>query len=218
MACDAREIPYCYEYYGGKITYDMGIKHGPELQDDAQSFWKRVTPEEMIRFFAAAFRSGNLLGDIGFLYRNSQYLYMLGAYDNYNTHITKNMGVSDFTVTVEYPSEEKGVGNDLLLRNALGCTEEMRPLIQPLLTRYSFKINGLPARYLADGSLVLVDEETEALTPYSLQTLDSITYKDITLVHFYGGEQVSSLLNMSCGGEFFPINVIEINEKFIEKY
>ncbi len=218
MACDAREIPFCYEYYGGKTTYDMGIKHGPELKADAQSFPKRVTPEEMIKFFAAAFRGGNLLGDIGFLFRNSQYLYMLGAYDNYNTHITKNMGLSDFTVTVEYPSEEVGVGNDLLLRNALGCHENMRPLIKPLLSRYSLKINDQPARYLPDGSLVLIDPETEALTPYELQTLDTITYTDVTLVHFYGGEQVSSLLNMSCAWEFFPINVMEINEKFIEKY
>lgn len=150
QACDAREIPYCYEYYGGKITYDMGIKHGPALQKDAESFSDIVTPEEMIRFFAAAFRPGALLGDIGFLFRNSHYLYMLGAYDNYNTHITKNMGLSKFTVNIEYPSEETGVSNDLLLRNALGCKEAMRPLIKPLLTRYSFEINGQPARYMSD--------------------------------------------------------------------
>lgn len=65
---------------------------------------------------------------------------------------------------------------------------------------------------------MLVDKENKILTPYALQTLDSITYTDIALAHFYGGENVDSLLQMSCQGEFFPINVIEINPKFIEKY
>lgn len=215
--CDAREIPYCYWYYGWSILYDIWAKHGWNLQKDAHRFTEIVTPEEMIRFFAAAFRPENLLSDIGFIYHDSNYLSVLGMYGNYNTHISKNMGLSDFTTTIEYPHEEVGIGNDLLLRNSLGCTEEIRPLIKPLLSRYAFTINGTPARYLADGSVVLVDLENELLTPYTLKTLDQVTYTDITLAHFYDGEQVDSLLQLTCQWEFYPVNVLEINPKFIEK-
>lgn len=217
-ACDAWEIPHCYTYYGGNILYDIGARHGETLKDDAHHFPQVVTPEEMIRLFAAAFRPSNLLSDIGFLYHDSNYLYMLGVYESYNTHIAKNMGLSDFTVTVEYPSETVGVGNDLLLRNALGCTEAMRPLVKPIISRYQMRINGKPARYLLDGNLYLVDEAEQTVTPYQLQTLDHVSYTDLALAHFYDGERIDSFLQMSCQGEFYPINVLEINPKFIEKY
>jgi hypothetical protein len=42
--------------------------------------------------------------------------------------------------------------------------------------------------------------------------LDKITYKDITIAHFFEGKAlVDSLFEFTCDLEFYPINVININ-------
>jgi len=213
-ACDAWEMPYCYWRRGATITYDIGDKHGPELKTDPLQYHTRVTTEEMLKLFAAAFEPWALLWDITFLYSQSWYLHMIWSYGNYNSHITKNIWLSRFEKTVQYP-EWTWVGNELLLRNTLWCTPEMWTLMHPLFSRYKITINWNEAVYRSDGEITI--KKWWSRKPYTLQSFDTIAYEDRALAHFWEWEKVESLFELSCRGEFVPIAVVELNDKFIEK-
>ena len=115
---------------------------------------------------------------------------------------------------IQYPEQQ--ASNELLIRNALGCSEDMWNLLQPVRTRYAFTINGQPGRMDLDGTIYR-QHEYGTRQPYDLQLLDTITYTDITLAHFFEGEKVDSLFQFSCSEQFYPINVINVNPRFIEQ-
>ena len=213
-ACDAREMPYCYRHKWWEISYDIWDMHWPHLKRRARDYSKLITQEDMIKLAAEVFHRDNILGDIWFLYYNSAYGRFLWTYGNYNTHITKNMWLSKFSVPITYTDPK--ASNSLLIRNALGCSEDMRQIMQPVFSRYSLDINGMLARYHLDGSLMKQNGSWHR-SAYKLQPGDQLTYIDIALAHFFEWEQIDSFFQFSCRDIFYPINVININPKFVEK-
>jgi len=213
-ACDARELPYCYWYQWGIVHYDIWEAHWKVLKKDPNTYHKIVNHEEIIRLFSEAFSYKSFFGDLTFLYNQSAYLHMIWSYGNYNSHIWKNMWLSTFKTVIKHP-ETPHISNDLLLRNALWCNHEMRTLLSPVRSRYEFMINWNKAIYTIEKELFI--QTGQKRKPYTLQTLDEITYTDVTVAHFWEGEKVDSYFQLSCQGEFSPIAVVEINEKFIEK-
>jgi len=214
VACDARELPYCYRYQWWTVLTDIWEPIGPQLKKNPSSFPSLVTQEDLIRLFSDAFSYKALLWDLTFLYNQSAYLHMIWSYGNFNSHIGKNMGLSSFKTTIKHP-ETPLISNDLLLRNALGCSEEMRSLLWPVRSRYEFTVNWNKAVYTIEWELFVL--QWKKRKPYTLQTLDEILYTDIAVAHFREGEKVDSYFQFSCQWDFSPIAVVEINEKFIEK-
>ena len=214
-ASDARELPYSYRWKGGVILYDIGDTHGPKLKSNPSLYPSIVSRNELLKLFSAAFTWDSLLGDIGFLYNQSGYLSLVGEYGNYNSHIAKHMWLSDFHLTVKSFSEP-GNSNSSILQDALGCEDAMREHMQHIFSRYDLKINGHTARFLPNDTLWIKKQNIRE--SYDLQTLDEISYIDVVLAHFREGEKIDSLFQFSCQGAFYPINVISINPKFIEKY
>jgi hypothetical protein len=47
--------------------------------------------------------------------------------------------------------------------------------------------------------------------------MSHITFYDVTLMHFFEWAHVESLFEMTCQWEFFPINIMQVNPRFIEK-
>jgi len=52
---------------------------------------KNIDLKKFTDFFDTAFSEEALFGDIGFLYKNTDFLEDLKEYQNYNSHITKNL-------------------------------------------------------------------------------------------------------------------------------
>lgn len=136
---------------------------------------------------------------------------MLGTYNNFNTHIAKNFGVSSFSMTIK-KSEDRTAQ---IIKRELNCSDDMRLLIKSLLPYYTRKINDKATSLsIEENEIVLRDIHTKQ--KISLHVLDTISYDDITIVHFFYGAHVDSLLQMICQGQFYPTNIIQINPVFLE--
>jgi hypothetical protein len=96
---------------------DLGDLYGPQFKNDPTSFLELVSQEDMLRWFASAWNWKSYLGDLTFVFRESQYLHMIGVYGNYNSHIGKNIGVSQFEIELTYP--DPLASNQLMMREAL---------------------------------------------------------------------------------------------------
>jgi hypothetical protein len=139
---------------------------------------------------------------------------MIGVYGNYNSHIGKHVGVSEFELIID--ELWKNSSNQLMMRNALGCSYEMRKVLEPVWKYLPMKLNGNAMRYVWTDTIVVSseDEERESI---SLTAWDQITYSDILMVHFWEWEKVMGLVEFVCDEEFFPVAVVGINEKMIGK-
>lgn len=84
---DAWQLPYSYEYVGGKILSDFSR----DFSLEEKNYWKKIDLKKLKDFFHTAFSEAALLGDIGFLYKDTEFLEDLKEYQNYNSHITKNL-------------------------------------------------------------------------------------------------------------------------------
>lgn len=81
------------------------------------------------------------MGDVGFLYADTASLHQLGAYDNYNSHVGKNFGVSQFDLEVSSSADRSAQ----VLKDSLSCSDEMRLQVRDLLKHYTRSINGITA-------------------------------------------------------------------------
>ncbi len=209
---DARELPYTYRYRGANISYDIGNTIGKQLAKDPKQYRSRVSTEDIVSFFAAAFSEANRLSDIGFLYNQTNYGNEIGSYWNYNSHIAKNMGTSDFEITIQ-KSDMSGNQESTIL-NALQCDQRMEKRRRQIMSHYKRRVNNSPAYIDSTGQWRKKDGV--CYSTYTLQQGDKLSYQDITLAHFFETERIDSLLQLVCKGEFAPINVININSKFLE--
>jgi hypothetical protein len=80
---------------------DLGDLYGPQLKKDPTLFTSLVSQEDVLRWFASAWNWKAYLGDLTFVFHESQYLHMIGVYGNYNSHIGKHVGVSEFELIID---------------------------------------------------------------------------------------------------------------------
>ncbi|MCT4616964.1 MAG: hypothetical protein N4A38_02010 [Candidatus Gracilibacteria bacterium] len=209
----AWELPNSYVYYGGKLLDNLY----PKLKTSVYKFYDNIKQEDLKLFFNKAFSEEALMGDIGFFYKHTAYLGELLKTGNYNSHITKNMGISNF----EYSLDKIKNNNLETFSNALQCDKIAFDKIKNLLTNYKLKLNNKPIIFLDDNFYYQdIDEKTDKKyigEKIDFKQFDKISFSDVTLVHYFGGAKVDSLFNMVCKGEFYPINMMSINPRFIEK-
>lgn len=210
---DARELPYTYRYRGANIIYDIGNKIGKKLAKDPNSYRSLVSQEDINGFFAAAFSLENRLSDIWFLYNQTIYQKPIGSYGNYNSHIVKNMGISHFKIQVKKSDLSNNQAETIL--NVLACDKWNKDKLRNIMSHYQWTINNTPA-YI-DSTWQWWKKDKVCYQPYLLQEGDMLSYQDIIIAHFFETERVDSILQFVCQGDFAPINVININPKFLEK-
>lgn len=208
-ASSARELPYSYRYYWWKILTEISDK----IAEDPLNYINLINNNDLKNIFLAAFSEEALLGDIWFLYKDTSVIKQLWKYGNYNSHITKNLGISKFSWIVNNVSS----GSKNTIKETLWCDTQLRDKLDLVLPYYQFTINDTPT-ILSWNELREISWNTIIWTkPLKLKILDKISINDITLWHFYQWALVNSLLKMTCKWNFYPINVLSINPKFIEK-
>lgn len=206
---DAWQLPYSYEYVGGKVLIDFT----GDFSLISKNYWEVVDVEKLKEFFYTAFSEKALLGDIWFLFKDTEYIEDLVWFWNANSHITKNVWVSEFDLTLRSPEWKT---HSEIFCEATQCSEEVLPKLTNILSHYYWELWGKQIVWNA-GDFYFLWKENDIWKKVVFQDLDILKYKDITLMHFYTGAQVDSLLAMTLKGEFFPINVIQINPRMIEK-
>jgi hypothetical protein len=122
--------------------------------------------------------------------------------------------VSQFEIELTYP--DPLASNQLMMREALWCSEQMRAIIEPVWQHYDLTLNEKPMRYLSDDQIIVRQDDWQRVWG-DLQVWDTIGYQDVTMVHFWEWEKVESLFEFVCDEEFFPVAVVGINEKLIGK-
>jgi len=122
------------------------------------------------------------------------------------------MGTSDFEITIQ-KSDMSGNQESTIL-NALQCDQRMEKRRRQIMSHYKRRVNNSPAYIDSTGQWRKKDGV--CYSTYTLQQGDKLSYQDITLAHFFETERIDSLLQLVCKGEFAPINVININSKFLE--
>lgn len=155
QAADAWELPYAYEYVGGKVLVDVSEKFSVQAKD----FWQKITLRDLELFFATAFREEALLGDIGFLYRDTAFAGALGKYGYANSHIVKNLGMSEFAFSLH--TDTQGKSSKQIFSDTLACDTVVFETLEPLLAHYDITLDGKKVRWYqggmyelaADGSL-----------------------------------------------------------------
>ncbi len=202
------ELPYFYEAFWWEILVDFSKKFSLEKKD----FTEKIKTKDLKDFFAKAFSKKALFWDIWFLYKNTKHLKPLKIW-NYNSHISKNMWISEFEFV--FSKIDKNKSNlDNFLEN-LSCTKDFKKY-KNLLKNYKFYLNSKEIVFYKDEFYYI--KNSILWEKINFKYLDKIRYKDITLNHFFHKKTRSeSLLYMTCSGIFFPINIISINSRMIEK-
>ena len=206
---DAWQLPYSYEYVGGKVLSDFT----GDFSLDTKDYWDKIELKKLESFFDIAFSEKALLWDIGFLYTDTQYLQDLKSYENANSHIAKNIGMSKFTRKI-VRSENKS--HTQILSDTLSCDFEVFTKMKLLLSNYKIFLDGKRIVFYEDTFYYLLPENILG-KKIIFMDMSNITFEDITLMHFFKWANVSSLFEMSCQWRFFPINIMQINPRFIEK-
>ncbi|MDD3646298.1 MAG: hypothetical protein PHH06_02720 [Candidatus Gracilibacteria bacterium] len=206
----AWELPYYYEFFGGKIMIDFSN----DFSLKEKNYREKIDIDKLKIFFGNAFTEKSLLGDIGFLYKDTQYANFLDGRSS-NSHITKNMGISKFEIILK---SEQDLGNHLgLIGDNLGCDKEVFSKINNLLSYYKIYLNGKQI-ILKDNYFYYLENGNQLGDKVQFKYLDKIIYEDIIVTHFFESiSRVDSLFQMTCKGDFLPINIISINSRFIEK-
>lgn len=207
---DAWQLPDSYRYVGGEIMEDFSGKFSLEKKD----FWETVNITDLKNFFHTSFSEEALLWDIGFLYKDTDYISELKKTWNSNSHIVKNIGVSDFKSVVQGDVTSKT--NLEVFSETLSCDVNIFPKMKDLLTHYELYHDGKRIVY-TKGDFFYLSQEWELLEKVVFKQMSEITIKDITLIHFFQWAQVDSLFKLICNWKFYPINIMSINPRFIEK-
>lgn len=207
---DAWELPDSYTYVGWKIEADFSKKFSLDTKD----FWTVFDYRELENFFNTAFTEKVLLWDIGFLFKDTDFISELKVKENYNSHIAKNMGISTFIKTLDFETENKT--NEDIFKEAFSCDTDIYNKIKNLLSHYEIYYNDKRIVY-TKWSFYYLGNSNEVWDEVIFEKLWEISMKDITLVHFFQWAKVNSLFEMTCEGEFYPINIMSVNPRFIEK-
>lgn len=210
-AASARELPYSYRRYGWVIPIEIPTEQWALLKKNQTLYPDLVSDARIKNFFISAFSPQSLLGDLGFLYYQTSVSHKLWTYDNYNSHIGKNFWFSSFNFSVE--TEENRTAQ--IIKDTLNCEDKMWLHVRPLLKHYTWTINNSPVELIEQWSELLFIN-TDTTQEILLQLWDIIGYEDITVVDFFEWSRVSSLLQLTCWWEFYPINIMQINSKFLE--
>lgn len=202
------EIPHFYEAFWWKILVDFSKKFSLEKKD----FVEKINLTQLKNFFAKSFSEKAIFWDIWFLYKDTSHLKKLETW-NYNSHITKNMWVSEFSfVFTKIDNKKSNLEN--FLEN-LTCDSSFKKYVK-LFENYKFYLNNREISFYNSDFYFI--ENNVLKQKVDFKYLDKITYEDITLTHFFKKKsRVNWLLEMSCSWEFFLINVISINSRMIEK-
>lgn len=205
----AWELPYFYEAFGWKILIDLGEKFS--LKE--KNYLEKISLEDLKEFFAKAFSEKALFWDIWFLYSKTKYTDFLKNW-NSNSHITKNMWVSDFEII--FSKIDKNKSNLENLMENIWCNKKFMKYVD-LLKNYKMFLNNKQIVFY-NKEFYYINSDNSLWEKVLFKYLDKIIYKDITIAHFFEGKaHVDSLLQFSCILEFYPINVISINSRMIEK-
>lgn len=206
---DAWQLPYSYEYLGGNVLSDFTW----DFSVDEKNYWDVIDITKLKDFFDTSFWEEALFWDIWFFYKNTQFTQDLKTFWNANSHIVKNIWASEFSRkinNVEWKTHDEIISETLL------CDSEVFPKISNFLQNYEV--------YLDDSRIVLFNgayyylwEDDTIVDKVVFSDMSNLSFEDVTLMHFFEWAKVESLFEMTCQWEFFPINIIQINPRFIEK-
>lgn len=206
----AWELPTAYKYFWGKLLSDFSWKFDPYKKD----LWEKIELSQIQWFFVDAFSEKALFWDIGFLYNSTKYIQAIVQTWNYNSHITKNMWISNFSRTIQ---DVDDLNHKEIISKTLSCNTEISDKIFPLLENYKFSLNDKKI-VLYNQDFYYINDKNIKLNKVIFKYLDILTFNDITLAHFFQWtSHVDSLFEMTCNWEFLPINVIALNPRLIEK-
>lgn len=205
----AWELPYYYEAFWWKILIDFSEYFSLE----EKNYIEKIELKEIKEFFAKTFSEKALFWDIWFLYSKTKYTNFLKNWSS-NSHITKNMWVSDFELVIS--KFDKSSSNLENFMTNLWCDSKFNKYID-LLENYKMFLNNKHIIFY-EKDFYYINKDNSLWKKVFFKYLDNISYKDITIAHFFEGKShVDSLFWFSCKLEFFPINVISINGRMIEK-
>ena len=205
----AWELPYFYEAFWWEVLIDLWDKFSIKNKD----YLDKISTLDLKEFFAKAFSEKALFWDIWFLYSKTKSTRFLDIWSK-NSHITKNMWVSDFEVVFSKVFENKINIENLFLN--LWCNKNFLKY-KEILENYEMFLNGKKIIFYKNEFYYL-NSDNSLWQKVKFKYLDKLVYKDITLTHFFEGKaHVDSLLQFVCKQVFYPINVVSINSRMIEK-
>lgn len=206
---DAWQLPYSYEYLWGKILSDFTW----EFSVDDKDYWDVIDTSKLKDFFDIAFSEEALFWDIGFFYKNTQFTQDLKSFWNANSHIVKNIWVSEFSRKI---SNTEWKTQNEIISQTLSCNSEIFPKISEFLQNYELYLDDTRI-VLYEGEYHYLEDDTSIWEKVVFTDMSNLKIKDVTLMHFFEGAKVESLFEMTCQWEFFPVNIMQINPRFIEK-
>lgn len=200
----AWELPAYYAFLWWKELVDFTWKFSLKEKD----LYKNITKKELKWFFLEAFSEEALFWDIGFLYKNSWYIWFLEWW-NSNSHIAKNLWITKFDFDIK--DEEKSI------LDIIWCNKDNYDNLGFILENYKIWLNSKRIVF-KNKEFFYLNDKNEILEKVEFKFWDKLSYEDITIVHFYDKiARVDSLFKFTCQWDFLPINVISINPRFIEK-
>ena len=208
-AADAWQLPYSYEYVWGKILSDFTW----DFSVDDKDYWQKINILKLRNFFDIAFSEEALFWDIGFLYKNTQFTQDLKTYQNANSHIVKNIGISEFSQKIDTPA---GKSQDEVVSEALSCDADIYAKIKNYLSNYEIYLDSTRI-VLHENEFYYLWEDTLIGERVIFTDMSELRFNDVTMMHFFEWAKVESLFEMTCQWEFFPVNIIQVNPRFIEK-
>ena len=206
----AWELPAFYKWFWWDVLIDLSDKFSIDRRD----YWEKIELNDIKMFFKNAFSEESLFWDIWFFYKDSKYAWFLRNWSS-NTHLAKNFWLSTFNFIVWKDYINKTSVE--IIADTLKCTNINNDKLFPLLENYNLSLNWR-AMVFKDNELYYLNGNNTIWSHIQLKYLDVISYDDITLSHFIrSSSHVNWLFDMVCSWDFFPINVISINKRMIEK-
>lgn len=209
----ARELPYSYKSFGWEILIDFSDMI--DLSNFKDTFWNNISQNDLLQFFSFSFLESSLLWDIWFLYKDTKHIEWLLSEWVYNSHVAKNMWLSEFIKQINFDWEFDN--HELVFRKLFDIQLKNISKLDDVLSSYLFFVNWKEIIY-KKGSFYYLEKEKYIWDRVSFKLLDNISYIDVTIAHYYKGEwKVDSLLNLVLWWDFLPINIMTVNSRFIEK-
>jgi hypothetical protein len=165
-------------------------------------------------FFKQSFSEQALLWDMWFLYKDTNYLASLQKYGYMNSHIVKNLWVSEFKKAIDF--ETSWLNRDEVFSKSFSCDLDIFMKLKPLLKNYEIYYKWKRI-VLSDESFSYLNEDYSVWENVVFENLWEISLIDITMIHFFEWNRVDGLFEFSCNWDFFPVNVMSINPRLIEK-
>lgn len=207
------ELPSSYSSFWGEVLIDFSEKIN--LETFKEDYRKSLTKNDLLKFFSLTFWEKALLWDIWFLYKDTQYLDSLLDIGYYNSHIVKNMWISEFIKQINFGWNFDN--HELVFHKLFNSDIKEIDKLEYVLSSYKFYLNWIEMTY-NNWEFFYIDEWNYIWDRVEFKVLDNISYSDITVAHYYDWKwRVDSLLNLVLSWDFLPINIMTINSRFIEK-